>query len=89
MLLGETCSLGCEALEDNIPSGSFEQLCEDALALGQALIQSSPPRPKYNGDKRPFSSSLIDLLNSLLWAQLFSDENTMTMKSYGACRQSF
>lgn len=45
MLLRETCSLGHEALEDNFPSESFEQFCEDVLALGQALIQSDPPKP--------------------------------------------
>jgi len=45
VLLGETCSLGREALEDNFCSESFEQFCEYVLTLGQALIQSNPPKP--------------------------------------------
>lgn len=43
-VLGETLSLGCEALKDNCCSESFEQFGEDALALGQAVIQCDPPK---------------------------------------------
>lgn len=83
-VLGETLSLGCEALKDNCPSQSFEQFSEVALALGQAVIQCDPPKPstKMWGVSAPTSWSC--------WTVHFRLRNDeKSLKNQGAGPQYF